>query len=61
MHFVIKILLEIDVDGHRHVVKVERKGPSSLEQDKDLRFGYIVIDYDGVFKGNPTIRPIFVF
>lgn len=60
MNFVIKMQVEIEVEGKRHVVKVERKGPSDRDET-ELRNGYLVIDYDGVYKGNPTIRPIFQF
>jgi hypothetical protein len=54
------MLVEIEVDDKKHVIKVEKKGPSSKEET-ELRNEFLVIDYDVVFKGNPTIRPIFQF
>jgi hypothetical protein len=60
MNYVIKMLVEIEVDDKKHVIKVEKKGPSSKEET-ELRNEFLVIDYDVVFKGNPTIRPIFQF
>lgn len=29
--------------------------------EKELRYGYFVTDYDGIYKGNPTIKPVFMF
>ena len=62
MCFSTKILLLVKVDGKLHTVKVEKKGPSSLKQDRTTNEdSYVVIDYDGIFGGNPTVRPIFRF
>ena len=59
MCFCTKIDLLIEVDGNKHIIKVEKKGPSS--EKTPLQDNYSVIDYDGIFYGNPTIRRIFQF
>ena len=61
MGFVIKMMVEIEVDGVKHIAKVEKKGPASGDVHRQLRHDYFVIDYDGIFKGNPTVKQIFQF
>jgi hypothetical protein len=61
MCFCTKVMVEIEVDGRRHVIKVERKGPSSGKVETEVRNGFAVIDYDGMFQGNSTICQVFQF
>ena len=59
MGFCTKVLLLIEVDGLKHVIKVERLGPFSSKEPIDEK--YKVIDYDLIYHGNPTVKPIFQF
>lgn len=61
MCFCIKIMLLIEVDNFKHVIKVEKKGPSNAPSETEIRHGYSVIDYDGIYNGNQTIKSIFQF
>ena len=56
----------VEDEGHQHVVKVEFKGPTSkvkpyVEGEEMEERAYLVIDYDNIYKGNPTIKPTFQF
>lgn len=60
MHFCFKAELLVKIDGkHERHVKVEWDGPSSKPTDGNNN--YIVIDYEGLMAGNPTIKPVFTF
>lgn len=60
MCFCTKTKVLVLVGDKKHVVKVEKKGPTTLKDD-DQAEKYSVIDYDGVFRENPTVKPIFSF
>lgn len=67
MHYCIKCEMIIKIDEvFDRKIKVEWKGPSNKQgkgktENTVKRFGFKIIDYERLLKGNPTIKPIFVF
>jgi hypothetical protein len=63
MHFVIKADLLILINKvHERRIKIEWDGPTNKPASMTQpRTGYLVIDYEGLMNGNPTIPPVFKF
>ena len=65
MVFVNKAEILVRIDGlYERVVKVEWKGPSNklkaeMKNEVNGVVDFRVIDYEGIMRGNPTIKGVF--
>lgn len=61
MHFTVKCNLLIRVEESVRSIKVEWRGPSSDYKQNMEETAFLILDYENIMNGNPTIKPVFYF
>ena len=61
MHFIVKCNLLIRVEESVRNIKIEWRGPSSDYKQNMEDTAFLIVDYENIMNGNPTIKPVFYF